>query len=121
MLYLVTLDSPSQWDSLANFSECFWILRMSESLFDDCGACKYVAPAERVAFVEAALQLDHAPAAFCLTLAITGARLSDVLALQRQNIDAANQGIVFRTLKQRGKRRYRLFRCPRSLSNYFWQ
>jgi integrase/recombinase XerD len=44
---------------------------------------------------------DDLAASFCLTIAVTGARISEVLALTSDRIDAANEAIVFDTLKQR--------------------
>jgi integrase/recombinase XerD len=85
---------------------------MTESLIDAYGARKYVVPRERTAFVLAALNEDAEFSAFCLTLAITGARISEVLALVGRNIDAADGGVVFRTLKQRGKKKFRLVPAP---------
>jgi integrase len=85
---------------------------MTESLIDVYGARKYVVPRERTAFVLAALNEDAAFSAFCLTLAITGARLSEVLALAGRGIDAGDEGIVFQTLKQRGKKKFRLVPAP---------
>ncbi|MEI9994655.1 MAG: site-specific integrase [Rhizomicrobium sp.] len=85
---------------------------MSDSLFDAYGARKYIVPREREAFVRTALQAETDFAAFCLTLAITGARISEVLALGCSGVDAGDEGIVFQTLKQRGKKRFRLVPAP---------
>lgn len=112
MLYSVHPSFRSQRVSLAKFAAWDGISRMSESLFDAYGARKYLVPSERAAFVRAALQEEPEFAAFCLTLAITGARISEVLALGPAGVDAANEGIVFRTLKQRGSRRFRIVPAP---------
>jgi integrase/recombinase XerD len=85
---------------------------MSDSLFDAYGARKYIVPRERAAFARAALQAEGELAVFCLTLAITGARISEVLALDKTNVDAGDEGVVFRTLKQRGKTKFRLVPVP---------
>jgi integrase/recombinase XerD len=85
---------------------------MSDSLFDVYGSRKYVVPRERVAFVASALNAQPDLAAFCLTLAITGARISEVLALGPTSIDLGDRGIIFRTLKQRGKNKFRLIPAP---------
>jgi len=85
---------------------------MSESLFDTYGARKYIVPRERAAFVIAAFQAEADIAVFCLTLAITGARISEVLALGPAAIDVGDEGIVFQTLKQRGKKRFRIVPAP---------
>jgi integrase len=85
---------------------------MSNGLFDACGVRKYIVPREREAFVAAAMHVEFEFTAFCLTLAITGARISEVLSLSRASIDLADEGIVFRALKQRGKVRFRLVPAP---------
>jgi integrase/recombinase XerD len=85
---------------------------MTESLFDGYGARKYVVPRERTAFVLAALNEDVEFSAFCLTLAIAGARISEVLAVTGRSVDAVDEGIVFQTLKQRGKKKFRLVPVP---------
>jgi integrase len=90
---------------------------MSDSLFDAYGARKYIVPRERAAFVKTALQAETDFATFCLTLAITGARISEVLALGIGGVDVADEGIVFRTLKQRGKKKFRLVPVPIFLLN----
>ena len=74
---------------------------MPGSLFDRCGHRKYLVARERLAFVSAALGEDDLTASFCLTLAVTGARISEVLALTSDRVDATNEAIVFETLKQR--------------------
>ena len=74
---------------------------MSGSLFNWNGTRKYLVANERLAFVRAASREDNQIASFCLTLAITGARISEVLALTPDRIDAGNEAIVFETLKQR--------------------
>ncbi|HWA89797.1 MAG TPA: site-specific integrase [Rhizomicrobium sp.] len=74
---------------------------MSVSLFDRCGHRKYLVASERLAFVSAALAEDDLIASFCLTLAVTGARISEVLALISDRVDAGNEAVVFETLKQR--------------------
>ncbi len=88
---------------------------MSGSLFDGSGARKYITSRERLAFVRAALKEREAVSTFCLTLAITGARISEVLALTASRIDAADGAIVFETLKQRKKRVFRAVPVPRAL------
>jgi len=55
---------------------------MSGSLFDQSGNRKYLVASERRAFIEASLQLDLAKATFCLVMAISGARISEVLAVK---------------------------------------
>lgn len=88
---------------------------MTESLIDAYGNRKYVVPRERAAFISAARKADAELCLFCMTLAITGARISEVLALDKSNVDNGNKGIVFRTLKQRERRAFRFVPAPRSL------
>jgi integrase len=74
---------------------------MSGSLFDKLGDRKYLVARERLAFVLAAHGEDDLTASFCLTLALIGARISEVLALTADRVDIANEAIVIETLKQR--------------------
>ena len=80
---------------------------MSGSLFDAKGNRKYLTARERLAFVCAASKKPAAISTFCLTMAFTGARISEVLALTATRIDAADEAIIFETLKQRKKRVFR--------------
>jgi hypothetical protein len=64
---------------------------------------KYLAARERLAFVYAASKEDLPASTFCLTLAFTGARISEVLSLTTNRIDVADEAIIFETLKQRKK------------------
>ena len=54
-------------------------------------------------------------ATFCLTLALTGARISEVLALTPERIDITDAAIVIETLKQRKKGVFRGVPVPRAL------
>lgn len=49
---------------------------------------------------------------FCITMAITGARISEVLALTAERIDEPNEAIVFDTLKRRVSGIYRAVPVP---------
>jgi len=84
-------------------------------LFDQRGNRKYLVAQERLAFVQAALNECEAISTFCLTMAFTGARISEVLALTATRIDVAQEVIVFQTLKQRRKNVFRAVPVPRSL------
>jgi len=88
---------------------------MIPTLFDQCGNRKYLIARERLAFVYAASKEREAVSTFCLTLAFTGARISEVLALTSGRIDAAAEAIIFETLKQRKKRIFRAVPVPRAL------
>jgi hypothetical protein len=72
---------------------------MTQSLFDQTGNRRYFVARERVAFVCAAVAEGGTVGSFCLTLAFTGARISEVLALTGGRIDFGNDAIVFETLK----------------------
>lgn len=74
---------------------------MSGSLFDAYGHRKYLVSSERSAFVSRALTEDDMSSSFFITLAITGARISEVLAVTPERVDTGNEAIVFETLKRR--------------------
>lgn len=82
-------------------------------MFDRDGNRKYLNAEERLRFYEAAKLLPlSSRSAFCLTLFFTGARISEVLRLTFKNLDAADKTVVFQTLKQRHKMRYRSVPIP---------
>jgi integrase/recombinase XerD len=85
---------------------------MTQSLFDPNGNRKYLVARERVAFVSAAVAEGGEVGTFCLTLAFTGARISEVLALSAERLDASNEAIVFETLKQRKRGVFRAVPVP---------
>jgi site-specific recombinase XerD len=88
---------------------------MIPALFDQRGNRKYLVARERLAFVYAASKEREAVSSFCLTMAFTGARISEVLALTVTRVDAADEAIVFETLKQRRKSVFRAVPVPRTL------
>jgi len=88
---------------------------MEWSLFDGCGRRKYLTPAERLDFIRLSAKSEDAVGAFCLTLALTGARISEVLALTRDRIDQNASSIVFETLKRRQRGIFRAVPVPREL------
>lgn len=66
------------------------------------GLRKYLTPEERAAFIAAAKALKSRPArSFCLTLALTGARISEPLEVTPLHIDMVAKTITLRTLKRR--------------------
>jgi len=85
---------------------------MTQSLFDRTGNRKYLVARERQAFVSAAVAEGGAVGAFCLALAFTGARISEVLALTSERLDESNEAIVFETLKQRRRGVFRAVPVP---------
>ncbi len=88
---------------------------MTRSLFDHLGYRKYLVAKERQAFASAAVRRDDQVATFCLTLLVTGARISEVLALTPARIDPENAAIVFETLKQRKNAVFRAVPVPNHL------
>ena len=84
-------------------------------LYDASRNRKYLTIRERQCFIEIARRRAPDIETFCLTLAYTGARISEVLALRAGNIDAAAGIIVFESLKKRRKGVYRQVPVPREL------
>jgi len=91
---------------------------MEWSLYDGRGRRKYLVARERRAFLRAALQVRGKTASFCAVLMLTGARISEVLALTPERIDNANCAINFETLKRRKKGVIRAVPVPRNLLMY---
>ncbi len=77
-------------------------------LFDQTGTRKYLTADERRAFIRAARRSAPPIETFCLTLAYTGARISEMLALTPKRIDQSAHTIVIESLK---KRRAGVFRA----------
>ena len=88
---------------------------MTTAVFDQRGNRKYLVARERLAFVHAASKDSEPVSTFCLTLALTGARIFEVLALTMSRIDAADEAIIFETLKQRKRQVFRAVPVPRAL------
>ena len=66
------------------------------------GLRKYLTPDERGAFIAAAKSLKSRPArSYCLTLALTGARISEPLEVTPLHLDAVAKTLTLRTLKRR--------------------
>jgi integrase len=106
---------PVNWSRSQYFYGWSVVPFMSGSLFDGSGSRKYLVAKERLAFVRTACTEGGEIAAFCLTLAFTGARISEVLALTVDRVDMTNGAIVFRTLKQREKIMFRAVPAPTEL------
>ena len=71
-------------------------------LLTQSGLRKYLTPAERATFIAAAKLLKSRPArSYCLTLVLTGARISEPLEITPRHIDATAKTITLRTLKRR--------------------
>ena len=85
------------------------------SLFDGRGQRKYLSPAERANFISLAGDAPPHIAGLCLTLAYTGARISEALALTGSRIDPATGTIILETLKRRRKGMFRAVPVPNEL------
>lgn len=72
-----------------------------QSLFGPCGSRKYLNAAERRRFLESAQQLPPIERSFCLMLAWSGARISEILAVTPASIDIESGTVSFETLKRR--------------------
>ena len=81
-------------------------------LYDREGNRKYLTRAERNAFLAAASAKPANVRTFCLTLAYTGARTSEVLALTPRSIDVAARVVVFESLKKRRRGKFRAVPVP---------
>jgi integrase/recombinase XerD len=73
------------------------------SLHTSSGARKYLDAAERSRFISAAMAAPVALRLLCLTLALTGCRVSEALALTPDSLRPAEGVIAFRSLKKRSK------------------
>jgi integrase/recombinase XerD len=73
------------------------------SLYTSAGQRKYLTPAERARFLEATYACPRADLrTLCLTLAYTGCRISEALALTGGSIERDAGFIAIRSLKKRG-------------------
>ena len=82
-------------------------------MFDHFGNRKYLSRNERAAFFDAVINSDILrEKAFCLTLYFTGCRISEALALNVSSIDFDEQYLIFRTLKQRSRNKFRPIFVP---------
>ncbi|MBI4127843.1 MAG: tyrosine-type recombinase/integrase [Parcubacteria group bacterium] len=84
-------------------------------LFDQVGKRKYLTIDERRAFLVAAAKSQPKVHTFCATLAYTGARISEVLALTPAQIDFSEGLIVIECLKKRRDRIYRSVPMPQDM------
>jgi integrase len=79
------------------------------------GARKYLTAEERGAFLRAAEQADRPARTLCMTLAYSGCRLSEALALTVDRVDLAAGVLVFESLKKRRPGVYRSVPVPPAL------
>ncbi len=86
---------------------------MAYELFTIDGTRKYLTLDELDQFIAAANIHERAEVrTLCLVMAYTGCRISEALQLILDRIDLSAKTIVYRTLKQRGKTRYRAVPTP---------
>jgi integrase/recombinase XerD len=81
-------------------------------LYDRQGQRKYVTPAERNGFLHAADAAPDEVRTFCGTLAYTGCRISEALALTAAHVDRGDGVVVIESLKKRRKGVYRAIPVP---------
>ncbi|MCW5726243.1 tyrosine-type recombinase/integrase [Parvibaculum sp.] len=84
-------------------------------LYDKAGRRKYLTVKERSAFIDASRRAPPEVATFCLTLAYTGARISEVLALTPERIDMEAGVVIIESLKKRRRGTYRAVPIPQHL------
>ncbi len=84
----------------------------AESAYDHEGRRKYLSRAEGCKFVRHATSLPRSHALFCLTIYYTGCRISEALALRRQDFDPETKVVLICSLKKRDKRRIRRLPVP---------
>ena len=81
---------------------------MDTELFTFDGNRKYLTADEQENFIAAANDHERAEVrTLCLTLAYTGCRISEALALTADRVDLSDKTITFQTLKQRDKVKFR--------------
>ena len=82
-------------------------------LYGRAGQRKYLTPAERQEFLRASESAPRFVRTFCATLAHTGCRISEALALTATRVDLSAGVEVFESLKKRRKGIYRAVPVPR--------
>jgi integrase/recombinase XerD len=84
-------------------------------LYDHNGRRKYLTPTERQHFLRAAHAATEPIRTFCCTLAHTGCRISEALALSADRVDIADGVVIFESLKKRRRGVYRAVPVPPAL------
>lgn len=85
------------------------------SLYAADGARKYLTAAERDAFLKAAEGTDRQARTLCMTLAYSGCRISEALALTADRVDLQAGVLIFHSLKKRKTGVYRAVPVPPAL------
>ncbi|MHA6721296.1 tyrosine-type recombinase/integrase [Sphingomonas sp. RS6] len=88
---------------------------MELTIFTNCGNRKYLTSNEIAAFNESTRKFPLDVRSFCLTIAYTGCRISEALALTAANIDFEAKSLIVKCLKKRGKTVYRGIPLPDAL------
>jgi integrase/recombinase XerD len=86
------------------------------SLYDQNGQRKYLTPAERDMFLQAADEAEREVRTLCGTLVHTGCRISEALALSADRVDLRAGVVIFESLKKRKRGVYRPVPVPRFFS-----
>lgn len=81
-------------------------------LYDKHGHRKYLTASEWSAFLRAAESAAPTVNTFCQTLAYSGARISEVLALTTDRVDIADGVLIFESLKKRRRGVFRAVPVP---------
>jgi integrase/recombinase XerD len=82
-------------------------------LFDAAGRRKYLTPAQRADFMRQAAKAPGKVSTFCATLAHTGCRISEALAVTGTRVDIVAGVIILESLKKRRKGIFRAVPVPR--------
>lgn len=85
------------------------------SLYAVDGSRKYLTADERAAFLKAAERADRQVRTLCMTLAFSGCRISEALALTGDRVDLAAGVLVFESLKKRRSGVWRAVPVPPAL------
>ena len=85
------------------------------TLYATDGGRLYLTAGERTAFLKAAERADREDRTLCMTLAYSGCRLSEALALTVDRVDLAAGLLVFESLKKRRTGVYRAVPVPPAL------
>lgn len=88
---------------------------LSWSIYDGRGQRKYLNEPERQSFLLSAAKRDIHIHSFCWTLAVSGCRISEGLALSGQSIDFSSGHVILECLKKRGKKVFRTVPLPAEL------
>lgn len=82
-------------------------------IYDNKGQRKYLTATEHQAFIVAANRMHPEAQTFCLALAYTGARISEILALTFECVDVESGVVIVESLKKRRRGIYRAIPVPK--------